>query len=60
MDGATDQIKAEIKDRKDRFVKVALEPQSQQRHPTGPASAKGLGYDAAEIEAPLAQATEFF
>src|SRR4051794_31485642 len=57
MSQATDQIQAEIKE---RFVKVALEPQAKQRHPTGPASAKRLGYDEAEIDAMTANVTESF
>jgi len=57
MSEATDQIQTEIKE---RFVKVALEPQAKQRHPTGPASAKRLGYDEAEIDAMPANVTESF
>jgi arsenite methyltransferase len=57
MSEATDQIKTEIKE---RFVRVALEPQVKQRHPIGPASAKRLGYDAVEIDAMPAQLTESF
>ena len=30
-----------------RFVTVATDPTAPQRHPTGPASAKKLGYDTA-------------
>lgn len=51
----------EIKDKiRERFVKVALDPQAQQRHPTGPASAKNLGYNPAEIDALPAAVTESF
>jgi len=57
MSESLEQIKTQIKQ---RFVKVALEPQAKQRHPTGPASAKHLGYDAAEIDALPAQVTESF
>lgn len=57
MSEARDQIQTEIKE---RFVKVALEPQAKQRHPTGPASAKRLGYDEAEIDAMPANVTESF
>jgi SAM-dependent methyltransferase len=57
MSEATDQIKSQIKE---RFVRVALEPQAKQRHPTGPESAERLGYDAAEIEALPTQVTESF
>lgn len=57
MSETLDQIKTDIKQ---RFVKVAVEPQAKQRHPTGPASAKRLGYDAAEIDALPAQVTESF
>ena len=54
---ATDQIKTEIKE---RFIKVALEPQARQRFPIGPTSAKRLGYAATEIEALPIQLTESF
>jgi SAM-dependent methyltransferase len=57
MSAAADQIKSQIKE---RFVKVAIEPQAEQRHPTGPASAKRLGYDATEVEALPAQVTDSF
>jgi arsenite methyltransferase len=57
MSESLDQNKTDIKQ---RFVKVALEPQAKQRHPIGPASAKRLGYDAAEIDALPAQVTESF
>src|SRR5947199_5601919 len=65
MSEATNQIRTEIRKRfvteiKERFVKVALEPQVKQRHPIGPASAKGLGYDVAEVHALPAQVTESF
>jgi SAM-dependent methyltransferase len=52
---------AEIKDGiRQRFVKVALDPHAQQRHPTGPASAKKLGYDPAEIDGLPGTVTESF
>ncbi len=57
MSETLDQIKTDIQQ---RFVKVALEPQAQQRFPTGPASARQLGYDAAELDALPAQVTESF
>ena len=57
MSESAEQIKTQIKH---RFVKVALEPQAQQRHPTGLASARRLGYDAAAIDALPAQVTESF
>lgn len=51
----------DIKDRiRQRFVKVATCPTSPQRHPTGPASAKKLGYDPAEIDGLPAVVTESF
>ncbi|MDB5306706.1 MAG: SAM-dependent methyltransferase [Gemmataceae bacterium] len=51
----------EIKDKiRQRFVKVAIDPTAPQRHPTGPASAKKLGYDAAEIDGLPAVVTESF
>lgn len=43
-----------------RFVKVATDPTAQQRHPHGPASAKKLGYDAAEIDGLPAVVVESF
>lgn len=52
-----EEIRSKIKD---RFVKVALDPQGKQRHPTGSASAKRLGYETAEIEALPTQVTESF
>lgn len=57
MSALPDQIKTQIKE---RFVKVALEPRAKQRHPIGPASAKRLGYDPAEIDALPAPITESF
>lgn len=51
----------EIKDKiRQRFVTVATDPTAPQRHPTGPASAKTLGYDPAEIDALPARVTESF
>lgn len=43
-----------------RFVKVATDPTAPQRHPHGPASAKKLGYDPAEIDALPTVVTESF
>jgi SAM-dependent methyltransferase len=57
MSESIEQVKANIKQ---RFVKVAVDPQAKQRHPIGPASAKRLGYDAAEIDALPIQVTESF
>jgi SAM-dependent methyltransferase len=54
---ATDQIRAEIKR---RFSAVAVAPQREMMFPVGPASAKVLGYDAAEIDALPASVTESF
>jgi arsenite methyltransferase len=51
------QIRTEIKR---RFVKLALSPQEEQKFPVGPASAKRLGYDAAEIDVMPASVTESF
>ncbi len=45
---------------KERFVNLALSPQSEQKFPVGPASAKKLGYAAAEIDALPASVTESF
>ncbi len=51
----------EIRDKmRRRFVTVALDPHAPQRHPTGPGSAKRLGYDPAEIDALPASVTESF
>ncbi|MBA4192875.1 MAG: methyltransferase type 11 [Planctomycetaceae bacterium] len=51
----------EIKDKiRQRFVKVAIDPTAPQRHPSGPASAKKLGYEPAEIDALPAVVTESF
>jgi SAM-dependent methyltransferase len=51
----------EIKDKiRQRFIKVATDPTAPQRHPHGPASAKKLGYDPAEIDALPAVVTESF
>ena len=51
----------EIKDKiRQRFVKVALDPKAKQRHPTGPDSAKRLGYPAAEIDGLPPAVTESF
>ena len=57
MKGTPEQIKSEIKQ---RFVKLALSPQKEQRFPVGPASAKRLGYDAAEIDTLPLPVTESF
>lgn len=54
---ARDHIKAEITQ---RFVKVALAPQEEQKFPVGPSSAKRLGYDAREIDALPCSVTESF
>ena len=54
---ARDHIKAEITQ---RFVKVALAPQEEQKFPVGPSSAKRLGYDAREIDALPRSVTESF
>ncbi|MFO0800534.1 MAG: methyltransferase domain-containing protein [Gemmataceae bacterium] len=52
---------SEIKDKiRQRFVTVATDPTAPQRHPHGPASAKKLGYDAAEIDALPVVVTESF
>jgi SAM-dependent methyltransferase len=52
-----EEIRSKIRQ---RFVKVALDPQARQRHPIGPDSAKQLGYDAAEVDALPATITESF
>src|SRR5713101_5007976 len=44
----------------ERFAKVALAPHQEQKFPVGPASAKRLGYAAAEIDALPASVTESF
>ena len=43
-----------------RFAKVALSPADEQKFPIGPASAKRLGYNPAEIDALPISATESF
>ncbi|MFO0968562.1 MAG: methyltransferase domain-containing protein [Gemmataceae bacterium] len=45
---------------RDRFAAVAAAPQQEKKFAVGPASAKTLGYDAAEIDALPASATESF
>jgi len=45
---------------KQRFANLALSPQSERTFPVGPASAKKLGYDAAEIDALPRAVTESF
>ena len=54
---SVNEIKDEIRR---RFVKVATDPTAPQRHPTGPSSAKKLGYDPAEIDGLPAAVTESF
>ena len=56
-DETQDHIRAEIKQ---RFVKLALAPQEEQKFPVGPTSAKRLGYDAHEIDALPRSVTESF
>jgi SAM-dependent methyltransferase len=57
MGESSDQFRTQMKQ---RFVTMALDPQAKQRHPSGPASAKRLGYDAAAIDAVPVQITESF
>ena len=57
MTETEEQIRAKIRR---RFAAVALDPSAPQRHPTGPASAKALGYDAAAIDALPGCVTESF
>jgi arsenite methyltransferase len=57
MRESLDQIKIGIRE---RFAKVALRPHDEQPFPIGPASAKRLGYAAAEIDALPASVTESF
>ena len=52
-----EQIKAQIKQ---RFVRVALAPEDEQKFPVGAESAKRLGYDAREIDALPSSVTESF
>ncbi len=50
-----------IKDKiRQRFIKVATCPTAPQRHPTGPAIAKKLGYDPTEIDGLPTVVTESF
>ena len=57
MSESVDEIRTKMRQ---RFVQVALDPKAPQRHPTGPDSAKRLGYDPAEIDALPAVVTESF
>jgi SAM-dependent methyltransferase len=57
MQKTLDQLREEIKQ---RFVKLALSPHEEQKFPVGAASAKRLGYDAAEVDALPTSATESF
>ncbi len=57
MQVTSDEIKTGIKQ---RFAKVALAPHDEQAFPIGPASAKRLGYAAAEIDALPPSVTESF
>jgi arsenite methyltransferase len=57
MQDASDEIKVGITQ---RFAKVALAPHEEHPFPIGPASAKRLGYAAAEINALPASVTESF
>ena len=57
MPETPDQIRARIEE---RFVKVARSPHEGQPFLIGPDSAKGLGYDAAEIDALPPSVTESF
>jgi SAM-dependent methyltransferase len=52
-----ERVKAEVKQ---RFEKLALSPREEKRFPVGAASAKRLGYDAAEIDALPAAVAESF
>jgi arsenite methyltransferase len=57
MKQTADEIGADIKQ---RFVRLALAPQEEQKFPVGPASAKRLGYDAKEIDSLPRSVTESF
>ena len=57
MKETPEQIKADIRQ---RFVKLALAPQEEQKFPVGPASAKQLGYDAHDIDNLPPSVTESF
>jgi arsenite methyltransferase len=57
MKETPDHIKAGIKQ---RFVRLALAPQEEQKFPVGPASAKHLGYDPHEIDSLPPSVTESF
>jgi arsenite methyltransferase len=57
MDDNSNDIKAAVKN---RFVRLALAPQEEEKFPVGPASARRLGYDPAEIAALPAGVTESF
>jgi SAM-dependent methyltransferase len=57
MQDTPDRIKDEIKQ---RFVRLALSPQEEQKFPVGPASATRLGYEAEEIDSLPGSVTESF
>jgi arsenite methyltransferase len=44
----------------DRFTNIATCPANEKKFPVGPESAKGLGYDAAEVDSLPASVTESF
>ena len=56
-DSQEDDLRASVID---RFRKVATAPDQERKFPVGPASAKKLGYDAAEVDALPASVTESF
>ncbi len=57
MNPTSAEIQATVKV---RFAAVAASPGNEKKFPVGPASAKKLGYDPAEIDALLATVTESF
>src|SRR5262249_62180173 len=57
MSQNADEIRAEIQQ---RFLKIALSPNQEQKFPVGPASAKKLGYDPHEIDSLPPSVTESF
>ena len=57
MNPASADLRAAVQE---RFAKVAVSPAGEQKFPIGPASAKKLGYNPADIDALPISATESF
>ena len=57
MKDTPDHIKTDVRE---RFARLARDPQNEQKFPVGPTSAKQLGYDAREIDSLPSVVTESF